>query len=282
MIYISTGGEKSKTGYESALNYFKHGIKAVELSGGIHDTNQIEKLKSLIPKLSLQIHNYFPPPKTPFVLNLASLDTDIYEKSKFHIKNAIKFAIQLGRPIYSFHAGFLFDPNHLQLGNAIDKKSISNRKYILNLFINRVKEIAKEFEKFNVLLLIENNVLTKKNFKTFNGNPFLLVDSLECQYFMNQMPENVKLLIDVAHLKVSANTLGFKPEDMLIDCGKWSYAYHLSDNDGITDSNSPITNNSWFWKYLNPKATFYVLEVYGINENELKKQVKIVQDFLNK
>ena len=31
-------------------------------------------------KLILQVHNYFPPPKDPFVLNLGSLDETISKK----------------------------------------------------------------------------------------------------------------------------------------------------------------------------------------------------------
>ena len=28
------------------------------------------------------------------------------------------------------------------------------------------------------------------------------------------------------------------------------FGYHLSDNDGLRDSNRSFNSNSWFWKYL--------------------------------
>ena len=86
MIYISTGGFKSNTCSESIKALIKNGIFSIELSGGRHDTNQINFLESLIKNknLSLQIHNYFPPPKDPFVLNLGSLDENISSKSFNH------------------------------------------------------------------------------------------------------------------------------------------------------------------------------------------------------
>jgi sugar phosphate isomerase/epimerase len=282
MIYISTGGESSNSGYESAQNYLSQGFKAVELSGGIYDKNQLKNLKKLLPNLSLQVHNYFPPPEDPFVLNLASNDQVIFKKSISHIRKAIDFAIELGRPIYSFHAGFLFDPIYSQLGKPIHKQTINNRAKTLEVFINRVKDLAEEYRESGVILLIENNVLSKRNFINFNCNPFLLVDSSECNYFMENMPENVKLLIDVAHLKVSSKTLNFCPENMLKECEKWTYAYHLSENDGITDSNSPVLYDSWFWPHIRKDLDFYVLEIYNTSEDELKKQVELVSNFIQK
>ena len=38
---------------------------------------EIEKLKSIPKDINLQLHNYSPPPKIPFVFNLASLNKDI-------------------------------------------------------------------------------------------------------------------------------------------------------------------------------------------------------------
>lgn len=162
------------------------------------------------------------------------------------------------------------------------KKAIVDREKSLHIFIDRVKEIALEFKDQGVMLLVENNVLSKNNFINFGCNPFLLIDVEECNYFMSKMPENVRLLIDVAHLKVSANSLNFNPEEMLKECARWTYAYHLSDNDGFVDSNSPISSDSWFWPHLNNNVKFYVLEVYNISESELQSQVKLVSKMLNK
>ena len=65
------------------------------------------------------------------------------------------------------------------------------------------------------------------------------------------------MLLDVAHLKVSANTLGFKKTDMFYKLKRRIYGYHLSENNGKKDSNKPFNKNSWFWKYI-PKNSEYV------------------------
>lgn len=282
MIYVSTGGNRLFSGFDSALNFLKQGFSAVELSGGAYDEHQLEKLKSLKASLSLQVHNYFPPPEKPFVLNLASHDPLIFQQSLQHIKKGIQWAIELGNPVYSFHAGFLFDPKPIDLGKHIEKQPLADRAKTLDLFIKRVNDLASEFEGSGLTLLVENNVLSNKNLSNFGNDPFLLTESLESKNFMNEMPENVKLLIDVAHVKVTASSLKFEPQKMLSECASWTYAYHLSDNDGITDSNSPVKEESWFWPYLKKNVEFYVLEVYNISGNELFQQVSLVSKMLKK
>ena len=101
----------------------------------------------------------------------------------------------------------------------------------------------------NVKLLIENNVLTKNNLNRFEQNPLLMVDIEGTSAILEKVSKNIGLLIDVAHLKVSKRTLDFDPSEFLKIFSLCTNAYHLSDNDGISDSNQPVTNKSWFWPY---------------------------------
>ena len=79
-IYISTGGFRSDTAFEVVAKFIKNGIKNIELSGTKYSSENIAEISKLKDKVKLQIHNYFPPPKLPFVLNLASSDNKIYKK----------------------------------------------------------------------------------------------------------------------------------------------------------------------------------------------------------
>ena len=54
----------------------------------------------------------------------------------------------------------------------------------------------------------------------------------ECIQVMKSVPNNVKMLVDLAHLKVSSNSLNFDAIEFLSKCDLWISAYHLSDNDG--------------------------------------------------
>ena len=130
--------------------------------------------------------------------------------------------------------------------------------------------------------MIENNVLSKKNLIEFDGNPFLMADPLECKNIIDQLPKNVGLLIDVAHLKVSSKSLRFDPKKMFKLCKDRIFGYHLSDNDGLSDSNMPFNSNSWFWKYLEKDKKYISIEVYNQSIKKLYSLLRLTKKKLKK
>ena len=280
MIFISTGGFKSEKSINTINKLMGKGIYDIELSGGEYEVDQIEKIiteKKLHNSLNLQVHNYFPPPRSPFVFNLGSLDEEISKISMNHALNSIELASKLKSKYYSFHAGFLLDPKVKELGKKIKKRSTYNREISKNTFIERVNVLAKFAETKNITLLIENNVLSSNNFEEFKENILLMVDEPECTEIMNSVRNNVKMLVDVAHLKVSSNSLNFDRISFLKKLDKWIFAYHLSDNDGNSDSNEKIRLDSWFWPYIKRNLDYYSIEVYGEEPEELVKQKELTQ-----
>ena len=109
MILISTGGFYNSTAFDTCKKLFKAGIKGFELSGGKPSANYVNEFTNFNKEAYFQVHNYFPPPKEPFVLNLASLNNDIFIKSRNHILKAINLCRKLNSKYYSFHAGFLMN-----------------------------------------------------------------------------------------------------------------------------------------------------------------------------
>lgn len=268
-VYVSTGGFYSIPAYKAVKKLIDFGVKNIELSGGKYSSDNFKKLKDYKGRINFQIHNYFPPPKTPFVLNLSSQNPLVSKKSFNHIKTSIKKCNQIGSSHYSFHAGFLCDIKVNELGKKIIKKKLYNRNKSISIFLKKIKKLSVIAKKNKITLLVENNVLSKKNFKQFNSNPFLMCDPKETLKIAKQFPSNVKLLIDVAHLKVSAKTLNFDPKKMFKKCERYIGGYHLSDNDGKSDSNMSFSNNSWFWKYLNKKIDYVSVEVYKLNKKKI-------------
>jgi hypothetical protein len=86
--------------------------------------------------------------------------------------------------------------------------------------------------------------------------------------------------VDVAHLKVSANSLDFDPALMFDLCHQRTTGYHLSDNNGREDSNEPVGEDAWFWPHLKPEVDYYSVEVYGQTTSELLQQAKLVRSKL--
>jgi len=278
-IFISTGGF-NEPGSESIKKLYNHGIKDVELSGGKYSDNNIKEIYNLKKIINIRLHNYFPPPKIPFVLNVASSNDEILDKTMKHIFNSIDISAKIKSKYYSFHAGFLLDPQVDKLGKKFDLLKLQNRNECIKKFKKNVIKISEYAKSKNILILIENNVLTIKNFKLFKENPFLLSNPLEICNFFDNAPNNVKLLMDVGHLKVSSVTENFSKIKALKDLSKFIGCYHLSENDGMSDSNKPFNKKAWFLKHLKKNLDYYTIEVYTKSINKLKKQYSLLREFV--
>jgi len=279
MIYLSTGGFQKLTPQSVIKKYDKIGVKSIELSGGKYVQSQkIIKFLKEKHNINFALHNYFPVPKKKFVINLGSFEKKIFKKTFLNIKKSIDISSKLKSKYFGFHAGFLFDPNIKDLGKKFTDVSLKDRKKTINLFLARVNLLAKEEKKKNVKILIENNVITIENFKKFKQDPLLLTHPDEIIKFFKKCDKDVGLLLDVGHLKVSAKTLGFdllKAHEMLKPYIK---GYHLSDNNGLRDSNKEFTKKSWFYNKLKKNVKYISIEVYTKNIKKLKS----LQDLIRK
>lgn len=280
MIFVSTSCIKELTTFDKVNLYIKNGIKAIELSGGYYEEPNVEKYQRLMNDVSFQVHNYFFPPKKPFVFNLASKDDQIAQASVNLAKNAIKLSAELERPIYSFHAGFLIDPKVSELGKPLKTSIVNDYKDCLALFIKRVNTLAKYASTMGVELLIENNVISEENLKKFGTNPFLMTNPNDSFTIMKNTADNVNMLLDVGHLKVSANSLRYDCSEIFTKCNNWIKAYHFSDNDGKSDSNISFDSQAWFWPYIKKKENYYSIEVNTSKLFEIKRLVKLIEEKL--
>jgi len=251
---------------ESVTTLAEAGFKNIELSGGTKYYPEYESDLLFLRekyKLNYLVHNYFPPPKEPFFLNLASLKDDIYKKSIELCLNAIRLSKKLGIKHYGLHAGLLIDIKPNEAGKNISYSRLSNKAKALNRFREAWNVINGEAGD-DLYLYIENNVLSIKNAKTFSGhNPLLLTDYngyIELKQYLS-----FNLLLDIAHLNVSANSLGLDFDEELTKLLPLSNYIHISENDGLYDQNIPFSKNSLLLRKVqkyNLKDKYITLEVY--------------------
>jgi len=274
-IYISTIAFKS-IDIEEIILIAKNNNFAIEFSSGIPFHHKMEEIYSNCTLKRIP-HNYFPAPKIPFVLNLASSNSEIRELSINHCIQGLKLALNSSSPFYSAHFGFCIDPDPWELGKKINYQNNFDKNINLNYFLDSLLKILKEAEKLQVPFLIENNVITKSNLN--NGiNPLLGCSSYE----INQIFEIIKsdylgLLLDTAHLKVSCNTLDLNIDDELVNISPLIKAIHHSDNDGQVDNNGSLSENYWFLKFINKyKKIPHILEVGNLSIDEINNQIKIL------
>ncbi len=282
MIYISSVALRDPE-LQTIINISRDFDINFELSANItyEDKDKVdEKLRDFQNKFL--IHNYFPRPHEDFVINLASSDVKIRKKSVEFACNNIKRCEKFGIPIYTIHSGFRFDPGSKHLGTTFKKVNLFDYNLSFDLFIESLKEILLTTGNSDVSLLIENNVLTFNNLKSFGENPLLCCDYTDyVKIFKIISDHRLGILADFGHLKVSANTLNFSLELFYEILKDKIYAHHLSDNDNLFDTNEPFENPEIFKKIKNIEYSDYlVLEINNVTTEKILEQKELLQNFL--
>ncbi|WP_027419905.1 TIM barrel protein [Crocinitomix catalasitica] len=251
MPYISSACVKHAKIKDSLIELSEFGFKSIELSGGTRPYPELKKDLVSLKKdleLNLLLHNYFPPPIKDFVLNLASSNSDILNSSIDHCKKAIELSYLLDSKIFGFHAGFYIDILTSEIGKKINAKAINTQEKSLDIFCESYTELVN-FAGKDVKLYVENNVISTENFKSFNEkNPLMLTSVTDYEELSDRIDFN--LLLDVAHLKVSCQTLNNNFQSSLQELFSISDYIHVSDNNGMVDSNNFISEESQLYQDL--------------------------------
>ena len=272
-IYVSTSG-CSRDSLERAREFISSGISNVELSGGSYVSEieiRLRNLKSAAHKFML--HNYFPPTQEPFVMNLASLDDNIRDKSIKLAKYAIDLSGLVESKYYGVHAGFLVDPEVAELGKPIAPREMLSRELGLKIFIESILTLSDYAVSKGIKLLVENNVLSNKNLKNFHGNPFLMVEPEEIRSLVELFGNRIGLLLDLGHLNVSSNSLGFGRVEVLLDLADVTVGYHVHSNDGLTDQHLKVESTAWYLPHLRNDVEFFTLEVHSQDLDEINTSI---------
>lgn len=246
-VFVSTtslaDGKKATRVVEE---YLRAGMVNIEL-GSNH--NYEEDLITLLKnkKANYIVHNYFPPARDEIVLNLASLDAEILRKSKEQMKRSIKFCREIDAKLYSFHPGFLSDPEkrnpvagvrNYDFNFSREKSASYDKAYLV--FIENVHEIVSFAQEHGVKIACENAGSVGKN-------QFLLMSRPEEfeKIFTEIRNENFGLLLDLGHLNLAANANKFD-KFMFVDKLKSRImGIHIHDNNGIEDEHLSLSEDSW-------------------------------------
>jgi sugar phosphate isomerase/epimerase len=257
-----------------------HDIVNIELGPSLAYSKKImDTVLSQANRFEFIIHNYFPPPQVPFVLNLASLDPIIHQKSLQMCRDAIDLSSQLKAPFYSIHAGFAIDFPPSFLGDPVALVRISNsqsysKEKSYERFVAAVRKLCLYSESKAVQLLVENNVVSTEMVTEDKQQPLLLSTPEElANFFSDVNDENAGLLLDTGHAKVTARSFGIQPEAFFEKSGAHIRALHLSDNNGEQDTNQPFDQASWFAPLLKRYRHLpLIIEVYNLQLEAINRQ----------
>ena len=246
-----------------------NGIKNIEISS-FHPYEENLDLKKY--KADILLHNFAPPTKKDFLINLCG--EEIGEISEKFIKYRIIQTKHLGQDYYSFHAGFRV--NQLQTFSK-DKNAIEKR-LAMNRFIDRLGRIVKFAEEQKIHIGVENHCCIRQN----KDNLILYETNDWDELFSRIDSRYLHLHLDIGHLKISSTENDFDPNEFLDAFGHKVKAVHVHDNTGWkVDSHAPFNNDFWFkehhWRFLN-NLDYVILETKTYKDLEL---INYMIDFMD-
>lgn len=247
-LYFSTLCLSRKYKFSQILDiYNKLGIKNVEL--GLCNEHGVDLNILKKHNFKYTVHNYFPPPEEPFVINLASQDKRIREKSKVQIKNSIDLCADFNINFFSFHAGFRIDPD---INFKFNPYNIPEYETSFNTFKESVEEIADYAERSGVKVAIENNALSEYNLVDGQNKLLLMCELWEFERLFGEIRSaNLGILLDIGHLKLTSNLLKYDANEFINKLKDKILAVHIHENNGRMDEHRCIKEGDWSLAILN-------------------------------
>ena len=247
-VFVSTACLPGVQPITSRISLYRsHGLNAIELGAGVSiDKDSLSQVAGM--GCQFLVHNYFPPPSEPFVLNLASGDDSIRKRSLDLISEALALTARLGAPFYSVHAGFITDPTSFGTTSFVFPMPASpdEPQFAMDRFTTALEIAVDRAQHLGVQLLVENNVCSHE----LRGK--LLLDTAdEFLTLFHILPSPyLGILLDTGHLNVTAHTLDFDRMSFVDEVTPYIRAFHVHDNDGIADTHQPVQPGSWVFDVL--------------------------------
>ncbi len=217
------------------------GVLRIELTGATSPASYDEAalLRHAAAGVRLRVHNYFPPPDEPFIMNLSSPRPEIARPTERLVREGLRVSALLGADCYSVHAGYGRDHLPEPDGDGFQRRmpGPSRTDEEQHRMIARLLPDLPP----GVRLALENGLPSTESHL---ASPEAMERFLE-RY---RDEERVGLLLDLGHLNVSARTLGFDRdaafEGLLLRHADRIFEIHVSANDGSRDTHRPTPPGS--------------------------------------
>lgn len=246
--YVSTSCVRGAHESLEALvqDYLSAGIRSIEL--GLGPPFRQKDLAGFLRQAGARfaIHNYFPAPAEPFVLNLASRTPDVRQRSMQLAERAIDLCAAIGAAFYSVHSGFRADFTPAALGGTLERDAVQDYESSYARFADALRTLARRAQAAGVGLLIEPNVVERHNLVEGRNDLLLIATADELSRLFTDVSEPaLGVLLDTGHLNVTATTMGFNKNAFVDDIAPYIRAFHVHDNDGTADRHWPARHESW-------------------------------------
>ena len=252
-IYISTTFLPDQEKLKRAINLLnRNKLFNIEIgSNHQYEENYNYVLKK---KCNFLVHNYFPVPKKSFVINIASLDKKLRIKSINQIKKSILFCKKSKAKLFTFHPGFLSDPDGEGSGSRKSrnydfkwKSKLLKKNYSISWanMIKSIKEIVKFAKINNINIAIETE-------GSVNASEHLLMQKpIEYKRFMKIFDsKEIGINLNIGHLNLASRKFKFDKFKFIKLISNYIVAFECSHNYGRDDNHLPLKKHAWYWKVL--------------------------------
>jgi sugar phosphate isomerase/epimerase len=280
LLYVSSSSIQTDS-VLTAVNRLLELTNHIELSGGCRvEENLLAELLRIKneKEVSFLVHGYFPPPPEHFILNFA----DTGSKTRAFISESTRFIDALDAGYCSVHAGFT---KNFDLEGELLHESCKKVSYSFDDIKANVSWFKNEFP--NLRLALENLYPNNGN----NECCFMMhVDDIEAA--LEALPETY-LLLDLGHLKISANLLGFDyltaAQLLFKKFGDRIIEIHLSENNGNNDDHYPVFSDSLQYRLILSHVELIkenniniTIEARKSTFEELKKSYDLLSEAINR
>ena len=249
--FVSTTFYKDGSSLNEALKHCENNnIFSLEIGSNHIYERSYEYIKKY--DFNFLVHNYFPVPEESFVVNIASLDSKIRNRSIDHIKRSIDFSKSINAKLYTFHPGFINDPLGSNLiGDNYDFRWDEGRHDYNDIFeardlmydaLDKIIEFNSD-DSFKIAIETEGSV-SKKNYLLMQ-KPDEYIDFMQ-RYDKNRIGINLNL----GHVLLASNSFNFSINSFVNLISDYVFAMELSHNNGIEDEHLPLRKNGWYWSII--------------------------------
>lgn len=256
MIYITSSASSKDKIKDAICELVQLGFRNIEIGGGTNFYKGITKDLLTLQKrfrINFLVHNYFPPPEKPFVMNIASGDRSVREKTFELINKAVGLTRKLGNDLYTLHAGYnkslLYEKNGT-FYEEIDSKKNQDGDSLRGDFYKAIDFLLKHIIKKELRIAIENLFHISDNVYSFLVSQDDIIEFLS----LYKKEPNIGLLLDLGHLEISSTRLGFDKFDTIERIfSKYLdklFEIHISENNGKKDSHDILNSKSWQFEFL--------------------------------
>ncbi len=285
-LYVSTTFLEDGSTIEEALNLCqKHDITNLELGSNHCYSPEFESIVSSFD-LNYLVHNYFPIPKESFVLNLASTDESILEKSIKHVQTAIDFCSEVGALLYTFHPGFLTDPKgpnqssqnyDFQWDDSI--KNTINYSQAYESMLKGIDTCVDYARQKKVRIAIETEGSYKKKDHLLMQHP-----EEYTRLFKHFSPADLGINMNLGHLNLASKAFNFTETEFTDLISDYIVAMELSHNDGMEDQHLPLIEEAWYWPIiLDPRfsSAYKIIEFRNTSIEGILDNINLYQKKYN-